>query len=57
MTFLSEEEAGESINSKIERVRKEIRKHNCDSFVVTTLDDVCWLLNIRGEDVQYNPYV
>lgn len=34
-----------------------MKENDFDSFVVSTLDDVCWLLNIRGDDVQYNPYV
>lgn len=57
ITYLSDVDAGESINSKIERVRKAIKEKQCDSLVITTLDAVCWLLNIRGDDIQYNPYV
>lgn len=57
ITFLSDKDAGESITSKIQRVTEAIKKRNTTSLVVTTLDDVCWLLNIRGDDIQYNPYV
>ena len=55
--YLSDEEAGESIKSKLDHVRQAIEKEGCDSYVVTTLDSICWLLNIRGDDIQYNPYV
>lgn len=30
---------------------------NANTLVLTTLADVCWLLNIRGDDVAFNPYV
>lgn len=30
---------------------------NANTLILTTLADVCWLLNIRGDDVAFNPYV
>ena len=54
---MSDEDAGESINSKIKRVQEVIEENHCKSLVVATLDAICWLLNIRGDDIQYNPYV
>lgn len=49
--------AGESRKSKISRLREEIRKLHANVHVVATLDDICWLLNIRGADVECNPVV
>ena len=49
--------AGETRESKIERLRKSIMENNCTSMVCSALDDICWLLNIRGNDVKYNPVV
>ena len=51
------EYAGESAASKIERVREEMRKDGTTTHVLTTLDDICWLLNIRGNDIEYLPMV
>lgn len=47
--------AGESAESKIERVRQEIRKQKADSILISQLDDIAWLLNLRGSDVHCNP--
>ena len=49
--------AGESALSKIGRVREALRKKEADSFLLTSLDDIAWLLNIRGNDVECNPVV
>ena len=34
-----------------------MKEHKCNTLVLTQLADVCWLLNIRGEDIAYNPFV
>lgn len=47
--------AGESTESKLKRVRKFMKSRNAHTFVLTTLDDIAWLLNIRGNDVKCNP--
>lgn len=49
--------SGEDATSKIERVRKKLIKYQVDKFVLTSLDDIAWLLNIRGNDVVNNPVV
>ncbi|TKR94008.1 hypothetical protein L596_008359 [Steinernema carpocapsae] len=54
---LSAEECGELSSSKIQRVRETLKKKKCDSVVFTALDDIAWLLNIRGSDICYNPVV
>ena len=49
--------AGEPVKDKLKRLRSEMSHKNVDTHLIATLDDVCWLLNIRGNDVQYNPVV
>ena len=50
-----EEWAGESIGSKVSKVRAKLKDSKCSALVVTALDEVAWLLNLRGSDVEYNP--
>ncbi len=47
--------AGESVESKLRRVREALAEKRCD--VVAELDEIGWLLNIRGKDVDYTPCV
>ncbi|MBQ7461417.1 MAG: aminopeptidase P family protein [Bacteroidaceae bacterium] len=47
--------AGETAESKIERVRKALREQYEDSILISQLDDIAWLLNLRGSDVHCNP--
>ncbi|MCK8060124.1 MULTISPECIES: aminopeptidase P family protein [unclassified Fusibacter] len=51
------EYAGQSRTEKIERVRETMKKNAADAFILPNLDDIAWLLNIRGEDIQYCPFV
>ena len=51
----SEQYAGESVKSKLERVRQVLQEKNCQALVVSALDEIGWLLNIRGKDVDYTP--
>ncbi|KAK4525860.1 hypothetical protein GAYE_SCF17G3769 [Galdieria yellowstonensis] len=56
LVFLhSEEFAGESMKSKLERVRSSMSKNRCNLLIVSALDEVAWLFNLRGSDVEYNP--
>ncbi|MBP5309216.1 MAG: aminopeptidase P family protein [Lachnospiraceae bacterium] len=48
---------GESYLNKIKRVRDYLDKYNCQYLFLSKLDDIMWLFNIRGEDVEYNPVV
>ncbi len=52
-----EKYAGESVDSKLTRIRAEIRKAGAEAMVVSALDEIAWLLNIRGNDVEFNPVV
>lgn len=47
--------AGKSRMDKLAMIRVEMEKLHATHYVVSTLDDICWVLNIRGNDVEYNP--
>ena len=47
--------AGETVDDKIQRIRKALREHHADGIFVSALDDIAWTLNLRGTDVHCNP--
>ncbi|WP_397538063.1 aminopeptidase P family protein [Rummeliibacillus pycnus] len=49
--------AGKSRVEKLNEVRKEMKNKGANYYILTSLDDVAWLLNIRGADVPNNPVV
>ena len=49
--------AGETAASKLERVREEMKKAGANAHILTTLDDINWLLNFRGDDIDFFPMV
>lgn len=55
VTVLDEELAGESVESKLERTFEQVEKDGAESLLLTKLDDLMWLFNIRGCDVECNP--
>lgn len=55
--FLNSRYAGEEVQEKLIRLRKAMRRHGCNLHLITTLDDICWLFNLRGGDIAYNPLV
>lgn len=52
---LNMEYAGESYESKLAKVRKDMEEKMADICLLTALDEIAWLLNIRGNDVKCNP--
>lgn len=48
---------GKSRREKITEIRSLMTEKKADVFLLTSLDDICWLLNIRGNDIAYNPVV
>lgn len=48
---------GKPAIEKIGLLRAEMKKAHADVFVISALDDIAWLFNIRGNDVDYNPVV
>lgn len=55
VTVLPEEVAGRSTARKLADVREKMGKEGADSFLLSKLDDLMWLFNIRGCDVECNP--
>lgn len=55
--LLSEDTTGQSTVAKIDAVRAEMKKNRTDAHLISSLDDLAWLLNIRGQDVPCNPVV
>lgn len=49
------EYAGETLVSKVARIRKSLRELHADGMLVSALDDIAWTLNLRGTDVHCNP--
>ena len=49
--------AGESVESKLARMRQQLAAKKGDALIISALDEIAWLLNIRGNDVEYNPVV
>lgn len=49
--------AGEDVDSKISRVVDAIDVADADGLLITALDEIAWLLNLRGSDVDYTPVV
>lgn len=57
-TFVHEAKyTGLTTSEKIQQVRDEMKKKNVDYFLLSSLDDIAWLYNIRGKDVPNNPVV
>lgn len=54
---LPEETAGESAVDKIGRLREHLKENRADAIFISRLDDIAWLLNIRGRDIPCNPVV
>lgn len=49
--------AGEDVDSKISRVVDALAAADADGLLITALDEIAWLLNLRGSDVDYTPVV
>ena len=54
---LGEDLTGESREAKIHWLRKWMMRQEVDAIFLTALDEIVWLLNVRGSDVDYNPVV
>ena len=49
--------SAETVESKLARMREKLVALHGDAIIVSALDEIAWLLNIRGNDVEYNPVV
>jgi len=52
---LGEEYAGESVATKLASLRDKLNRAGSPGTVVSALDEVAWLFNLRGSDIPYNP--
>lgn len=49
--------AGEGSSQKINRIRKYLLENHTEGILFTLLDEIAWILNVRGRDVEYNPLI
>ena len=49
--------AGRSRKEKLSDIREKMADHQGDHYFISTLDDIAWIYNIRGRDVEFNPVV
>ena len=54
---LEEKYAGESVASKLSRVREVMKDNGATVHVIASLDDVAWLTNLRGNDIEFYPLI
>ena len=54
---LKDEFNGESTASKLARVREQMAKEEAQYHIISTLDDIAWILNVRGNDIPHVPVV
>ena len=52
---LSDKLCGKSVKEKIEDLRKKIKSVNADCTLISSLDDIAWILNLRGSDINNCP--
>jgi Xaa-Pro aminopeptidase len=54
---LAPQYAGVDVRTKLATLRAQLADKQCDALLVSALDEVAWLFNIRGADIDYNPVV
>ncbi|MBQ2198021.1 MAG: aminopeptidase P family protein, partial [Bacteroidales bacterium] len=54
---LGSETVGWSRTQKLTWIRKWLQDNGSDAILITALDEIAWMLNVRGQDVEYNPVV
>lgn len=55
--LLAEKYCGKRSGVKLAELRQQMEQEGADTFILTSLDDIAWLFNIRGNDVPCNPVV
>lgn len=53
---LEENYSGKNHLAKINDISKKIKAENCEAYVITLPDSVCWLLNVRAHDIEFTPF-
>ena len=54
--LLEPSRAGLSAGEKLHILRERLARQNANAMLVCRLDSVAWLLNLRADDVEYNPF-
>ncbi len=49
--------SGVGVSEKLNIIRKSMKEKSADYYLISSLDDIAWLFNIRGNDIEYNPVV
>ena len=57
MFILEEKYSGKSTKTKLEELRAAMEKEGADTHILTSLYDIAWLLNVRGNDIECVPVV
>ena len=47
--------AGQSVSEKLQTIRNIMKKKDCHGYVISSLDEIAWVFNLRGSDVSCNP--
>lgn len=55
--LIEDQHIGQSVKAKLEQVRLVLKQQGASHHLISSLDDLAWLFNIRGKDVNYNPVV
>lgn len=55
--LIDEKYSGESTASKLSRIREVMKEQGASAHIIASLDDVAWLINMRGNDVAYSPLI
>lgn len=53
--ILDDGQSGENSVSKTDRVRKVLKDSDCEALIISKLDDIAWITNMRGGDIECNP--
>lgn len=52
---LADAYSGRNVQQKLVFLREQMKKQEVSQLLITTLDDICWITNLRGNDIAYNP--
>ena len=53
--ILEDKYTGKAYNEKVKEIRKVLKEKGVDYNIISSLDDIAWIYNFRGDDVQHNP--
>ena len=53
--ILEDKYTGKSYKEKVKEIRVSLKEKNADYNIISSLDDIAWIYNFRGDDVQHNP--